>query len=371
MHSRVGLAQSSWDGDDGLGVGIYSACRFGWGLLAQEFHRDRAFPFGKALLPVGWRFGTTKGVAVIHPRGLSEVLPIPQTAELPLAGGDHQRMVPSSFSSGEMPITDHVLPPQMGRELVEDARKKDKLVPLHLLIRSFLCTPFLAFATALCALLVAQGWPSSAAGLLFPVGYVMLAVLGLEMVTGNFSVLPIGMYAGSVRPGRVVRSWAITFTGNLLGGVFFAWLLWFAVTKGGTAEIPPVLETLRIVAEKKASYHHYGLHGWFAAVGMGVLCNWLVSIAPVIAKASRSIPGKVVLMWLPIATFFALGFEHSVVNMFVFPVGILAGAKVTIVEWWVWNQIPVTIGNVMGAVVFNASLWYYTHCARSKKETPV
>lgn len=65
-----------------------------------------------------------------------------------------------------------------------------------------------------------------------------------------------------------------------------------------------------------------------------------------------------------------MGFEHSVVNMFVFPVGILAGAKVTIVEWWVWNQIPVTIGNVMGAVVFNASLWYYTHRAQSQNEAP-
>lgn len=278
-------------------------------------------------------------------------------------------MASSTYTPANVTTTDHVLPAQMGRELVEDACKKDALVSLHLLIRSFLCTPFLAYATALCALLVAQGWPSAAAGLLFPVGYVMLAILGLEMVTGSFSVLPIGMYAGSIRPARVARNWAITFAGNLLGGVFFAWLLWFSLTKAGRAEVPPVLVTLRQIAEKKASYHHYGAHGWLAAVGMGVLCNWLVSIAPVIAKASRSIPGKVAVMWLPIATFFALGFEHSVVNMFVFPVGILSGAKVTVGEWWLWNQIPVTLGNVLGAVVFNATLWYRTHGAKGRAAT--
>lgn len=62
------------------------------------------------------------------------------------------------------------------------------------------------------------------------------------------------------------------------------------------------------------------------------------------------------LMWFPLATFFSLGFEHTVVNMFVFPIGILAGADVTLYDWWMWNQIPVTIGNILGALVFNATL---------------
>ena len=79
------------------------------------------------------------------------------------------------------------------------------------------------------------------------------------------------------------------------------------------------------------------------------------------SKAARSVPGKVVLMWIAIDTFFALGFEHTVVNMFVFPAGILSGANVNIYDWWVWNQTPVTIGNILGAVIFNATLWYYTH----------
>ncbi len=258
-------------------------------------------------------------------------------------------------------VLDAVIPAQMGEDIADDAAKKDKLGTLQLLVRGFLCTPFLAYATALSALLVTQGWPSAAAGLIFPVGYVMLATLGLEMATGSFSVMSIGLFAGRLTGWRVLRNWGWTLLGNLIGGVFFAWLLWFSLTRGGSIAPSGVLPTLAHLAEKKASYVHHGALGWLAAVGMGVLCNWLVSLGPVFAKAARSVPGKVMLIWLPISTFFALGFEHTVVNMFVFPVGILSGAEVTLHDWWIWNQIPVTIGNILGALIFNAHLWYNTH----------
>ncbi|MXS80891.1 formate/nitrite transporter family protein [Nitrosomonas sp. GH22] len=270
-------------------------------------------------------------------------------------------MTPVKASSDPTAIIDSVLPVQMGHDLVEDAVKKSKFNVAQILTRGFLCTPFLAYGAALCALLVAQGWPTAAAGLLFPVGYVMLAILGLEMATGSFSVMPMALFAGRIGLGSVVRNWFWTFVANLVGGIFFACLLWFSLTKGGAVEPPGVLTTLAHLAEKKVSYAGYGMNGWIAAVGMGILCNWLVSLGPVFAKGSRSVPGKVMLIWLPIATFFALGFEHAVVNMFVFPIGILSGADVTISEWWLWNQIPVTIGNILGAVIFNSTLWYRTH----------
>lgn len=282
-------------------------------------------------------------------------------AETMSAGGYASSTTPVEASNDPTAIIDSVLPVQMGHDLVEDAVKKSKFNVTQILTRGFLCTPFLAYGAALCALLVAQGWPTAAAGLLFPVGYVMLAILGLEMATGSFSVMPMALFAGRIGLGSVVRNWFWTFVANLVGGIFFACLLWFSLTKGGAVEPPGVLTTLAHLAEKKVSYAGYGMNGWIAAVGMGILCNWLVSLGPVFAKGSRSVPGKVMLIWLPIATFFALGFEHAVVNMFVFPIGILSGADVTISEWWLWNQIPVTIGNILGAVIFNSTLWYRTH----------
>lgn len=268
--------------------------------------------------------------------------------------------VPHHAASSDLWVLDAVTPAQIGKDLVEEAAKKDATPSLALMLRGFLCTPFLAYATALCALLATQGWPSAAAGLIFPVGYIMLSALGLEMATGSFSIMPMGMYAGRVKPARVLRNWGLTLFGNFVGGVFFAWLLWFSLTKGGAVAPSGLLTTLVHLAEHKVSYRGYGVQGIAAAVTMGVLCNWLVSLAPVMAKSARSVPGKVMMMWLPLSTFFALGFEHTVVNMFVFPVAILSGADISISDWWLWNQIPVTVGNLIGAVVFNATLWYYS-----------
>lgn len=205
------------------------------------------------------------------------------------------------------------------------------------------------------------GWSLAAAGLIFPVGFVMMVFLGLEMATGSFSVMPMGVFAGLVKWSGLARNWIWTLVGNLFGGIFFAFLLWFALTKGASIEPSGILTKLARIAEAKASYENFGINGWFAAVGMGILCNWLVSLGPMFAKASKSVPGKIMLMWLPISTFFALGFEHAIVNMFVFPIGILSGADVTIGQWWMWNQIPVTLGNILGAMIFNSSLWYYIH----------
>lgn len=67
---------------------------------------------------------------------------------------------------------------------------------------------------------------------------------------------------------------------------------------------------------------------------------------------SRSTLGKIAGCWLPIFTFFALGYEHSVVNMFLIPAGIWMGAPVSYREWWLWNQLPVTLGNLIGGMLF-------------------
>jgi len=76
-----------------------------------------------------------------------------------------------------------------------------------------------------------------------------------------------------------------------------------------------------------------------------------VTLGAVLALVSRSTIGKVAVMWLPIATFFAHGYEHSIVNMFVIPAGMLLGAPVSAGDWWIWNQIPVTLGNVVAGTV--------------------
>jgi formate/nitrite transporter FocA (FNT family) len=86
-----------------------------------------------------------------------------------------------------------------------------------------------------------------------------------------------------------------------------------------------------------------------------------------LAFASRSTLGKVAAMWLPIMTFFAHGYEHSIVNMFLIPAGMLFHAPVSVGQWWWWNQLPVTIGNIVSGALFTGALLYITYGASPQR----
>jgi formate/nitrite transporter FocA (FNT family) len=86
----------------------------------------------------------------------------------------------------------------------------------------------------------------------------------------------------------------------------------------------------------------------------------MVTVGALLAMVSKSTIGKVVAMWLPILTFFAQGFEHSIVNMFVIPAGMFLHAPVSISTWWLWNQIPVTLGNILSGSLFTGLALYST-----------
>src|SRR5207237_10359401 len=112
---------------------------------------------------------------------------------------------------------------------------------------------------------------------------------------------------------------------------------------------------------KTLGYARLAAHGQVVAVSKAILCNWMVTLGVVMALTSQSTAGKILAMWLPIMTFFAQGFEHSVVNMFVVPAGMLLGAPVSVADWWLWNQIPVTVRNVLGGAISTGFALYYTH----------
>lgn len=92
-----------------------------------------------------------------------------------------------------------------------------------------------------------------------------------------------------------------------------------------------------------------------------MLCNWMVSTGVVAAMMSKSVPGKVLVMWMPVMLFFYMGFEHSVVNMFLFPSGLLLGGDFTLGDYLIWNEIPTVLGNLVGGVVFVGLALYITH----------
>ena len=262
---------------------------------------------------------------------------------------------------------DYVSPPEIVSEAINLARRKASLPIRDLLVRGILAGAFLGYATSLALIIVSQGLPGIAGAALFPVGFVMLVLLGLELATGNFALLPPALLAGEVSFFRLLRNWGWVYLGNLVGSVLYAALFYLAITNAGTSNGGALGDQLRQLAQKKTlAYAALGGSGWVTAFVKGILCNWMVTLGAVLALASRSTIGKIAAMWLPIMTFFAHGYEHSIVNMYIVPAGMMLGAPVSLKSWWVWNQIPVTLGNIFSGALFTGLALYLTYMVKPK-----
>jgi formate/nitrite transporter len=259
-------------------------------------------------------------------------------------------------------MMDYVSPAEIVSDVLKIAKKKADLSVRDLLIRGVLAGAFLGYATSLVFIVLSQGLPPIVGAILFPVGFVMLVLLGFELATGNFALLPPALLAGHIPLSKLLRNWAWVYGGNLIGSVLYAVLFYLAITSFGANNGGALGDQLRLVAQKKTlAYMALGGGGWATAFVKGILCNWMVTVGTVMAFASRSTIGKIVAMWLPILTFFALGYEHSIVNMFVIPAGMLLGAPVSTEQWWIWNQIPVTLGNIFAGAVLTGLALYWTY----------
>jgi formate transporter len=257
---------------------------------------------------------------------------------------------------------DYAKPADIVVSMIDASVKKLALAPRDLLIRGAISGALLGVSTSLAfGAAVTTGQPLVGA-IVFPVGFVMIVLLGLELVTGSFALLPLAPLEGKSSWNAVLANWAWVFLGNLLGSMLFGGLLAIALTNMGTTAPAGVAARIIAVAEAKtAANEALGIAGMISVLVKAILCNWLVCLGVVMAMTSTSTVGKIVAAWLPIVTFFAQGFEHAVVNMFVIPTGMLMGAKVSLYQWWVWNQIPVTLGNILGGFLFTGLALYTTY----------
>jgi formate transporter len=257
---------------------------------------------------------------------------------------------------------DYVKPAEVVKAMIDASRFKLSLSPRDLLIRGALSGALLGTATSFAFTgAVTTGQPL-VGSLIFPVGLVIIVILGLELVTGSFALLPLAVLERRSSLGSVIANWGWVFLGNLLGSVAYGVLLAIVLTNFWHAEPTGVAARIVAAAEAKTiGYEALGAAGMTVAFVKAMLCNWLVCFGVVMAMTSSSTIGKLVGAWLPISVFFAQGFEHTVVNMFIIPTGMLMGAKVTVSDWWLWNQIPVTLGNLVGGFVFTGLALYTTY----------
>jgi formate transporter len=257
---------------------------------------------------------------------------------------------------------DYVKPADVAVAMVESGRRKLALAPRDLLIRGMLSGAILGGATSLALTgVVSTGQPLVGA-LIFPVGIGIIVLLGLELITGSFAFVPLPWLDRETSGAAVLANWGWVIIGNLIGSVAYGALLAIVLTNMGTSAPAGVAARIVATAEAKTiGYAALGFAGLVTVFVKAMLCNWMVCLALVLALTTTSTLGKIAAIWMPIFIFFAQGFEHSVVNMFIIPTGMMMGAKVSVADWWLWNQIPVTLGNLVGGFTFTGLALYVTY----------
>jgi len=261
---------------------------------------------------------------------------------------------------------DYIKPVDVASAMIETGRRKLTLSPLDLVIRGALAGGILAAATSLALTGTVQTNQPLVGALIFPVGLILIVLLGLDLVTGAFGLVPLPWVEKDASASSLLANFAWIFLGNLIGSVVYGALLAIALTNFGTAEPAGVAAKIIAVAQAKTTgYEAIGFAGQVTVFVKAMLCNWMVCLAIVAAMTTSSTIGKIACAYMPVFIFFAQGFEHSVVNMFIIPTGMIMGAKITVADWWLWNQIPVTLGNLVGGFIFTGLALYITHRPRS------
>ena len=266
----------------------------------------------------------------------------------------------------------YLVPSEFVTKMVDAGESKIFMATRDTLIRAYMAGAILALAAVFAVTVTVQtGYPIIGA-ILFPVGFCMLYLLGFDLVTGVFVLTPLALI--DKRPGVTVRgvlkNWGLVFCGNFAGAFTVAVLMATIFTYGFQTDAGKVGTLLGSIGESRTlGYAKYGAFGMLTLFLRAALCNWMVSTGVVGAMISTTVSGKVIAMWMPIMVFFAMTFEHSVVNMFLFPTGLLLGGKFSVMDYLIWNEIPTILGNIVGGIAFTGLTLYATHIKTAPKRS--
>jgi formate transporter len=237
---------------------------------------------------------------------------------------------------------------------------KNSAKVLNVILLSFLAGAYIAFGGLLAEVanagMLAAGCPLGLSkfvfGAVFPVGLMLVVIAGSELFTGNVMYMVVGVLDGKASVGGLCKNWVLSWVFNFVGALFVAYVLAYM---SGIATDPVIAAGATKVAVTKV-----GLT-WEQSFCRAIGCNWLVCLAVYLALSSDDIVGKILGIWFPIMAFVTIGFEHSVANMFFIPLGMFLGAEGVTWVTMFNNLIPVTLGNIVGAGIFVACIYYITY----------
>ena len=255
---------------------------------------------------------------------------------------------------------------------------KAKLSIFNLLLRGFMAGAYIAIGGALCTICITgvatPGIAKLVGGAVFPVGLIAIVLTGMELFTGDCMIVPMAAMMKKITWGAVMRNWVWVYIGNLVGSLAYAYLMTVGPFVSGQADGTMAVNAfgmtaVGIAAGKVLGYKAVGAAGLWSCFMKAIGCNFLVNIAILLAITADDVIGKFFGVWFPIMAFVSSGFEHCVANMYFLPSGkflmdwypaviakkgglLLANGGLSWSDIWLWNLIPVTVGNIVGGFLF-------------------
>jgi formate/nitrite transporter len=264
----------------------------------------------------------------------------------------------------------YLVPSEFVTKMIDAGESKVFMSTRDTIIRAYMAGAILTLAAWFAVTMSVNTGQPIIGALLFPVGFCMLYLFGFDLLTGVFVLCPLALIdkRPGVTLGGVLRNWGLVFVGNFGGAFTVAVMAAIVTTFGFSAPPDKVGIALGHIGESRTvGYASHGAAGMLTLFIRGVLCNWMVSAGVVGAMISTTVSGKVIAMWMPIMLFFAMTFEHSIVNMFLFPAGLLLGGSFTWFDYIFWNEIPTVVGNLVGGLAFTGLTLYTTHIKTAPK----
>ena len=178
-------------------------------------------------------------------------------------------------------------------------------------------------------------------GASFGVALSLVIFSGSELFTGNNMIFAVGKLKNRVSFHAIFKLFALCFVGNLLGSVFFAWL----VVQGGSLSAEAQALIVKVAGAKMAL-------GAREAFFRGILCNWLVCLAVWIANRNGDETAKLIMIFWCLFAFIGSGYEHSIANQSLMSLALFVshGPEVSLTGFF-HNQVFVTLGNIVGGGV--------------------